>query len=34
MLDIIQDKGIVIECIPEGFIIASIETYLKWAEAI
>ena len=34
MLDRIQDKGIVIECIPEGFIIASIETYLKWAEAV
>lgn len=30
----IQDKGIVIQCIPDGFIMASVETYLKWAEAV
>lgn len=34
MLSTIQDKGIVISCIPDGFIMASVETYLKWAEAV
>lgn len=32
IIDRILDKGVVIQCIPEGFIMASVETYLKWAE--
>jgi len=34
MLDRILDKGIVIQCYRGQIIIASVETYLKWAEAM
>jgi hypothetical protein len=34
MLAILLDKGIVVSCFPGEIIVASVETYLKWAEAV
>jgi hypothetical protein len=34
ILAVLLDKGIVVSCFPGEIIIASVETYLKWAEAV
>jgi hypothetical protein len=34
MLAVLLDKGIVVSCFPGEIIVASVETYLKWAEAV